>query len=242
MIETISNKKREKRYFVLNNFQIDYRKLVSLSEEDFKLAQTSAVDAVNIFESKLNYYATYLINHGIPFDVIDVTGESGIVINSKKYNEIMETYILDAYDDEKSGLSLDYLEDEYGFIDDAFKYLSEISIKDTPSIVPIKFEFKPWFITTQDNILLKSTYYTGHEDIDDYTFKLLVNFDEFAELLNKRGYQLVYTPDYISTSQKAYELNNYQEYFKCLFENNNNVDDRENEKVYIRVRFNANNK
>ena len=215
-IDDLNRKKREDKedikYVVVSDLSGELKDLERLDSRDLgKIHTRSREDdyLTNVFQDRLHDCFELLLNKDLPFDGINVKGESGFLLSSIKHLEINQDFIDFYYN------HLDEKYNEFRY-DDNFskksnfknfmrKRIKNLRITDLLyNYVPLKLSFEPYIYVDGDEISVDDFYdcNTG------VTFNEIIDFNEFTKILNKNGF--------FFNKDKNFSIKTFDDYFEHL--------------------------
>ena len=191
----ISLEKDKDRYFVIERNWADLRKLDEFVGDTTKLGNpdSSSINQFCEMEEKVTKYCEELIHKGIPFDVIELTGEAGFILNAECHEHIMRQIFDDRIN---SKCPCTYLS----------SHINKIEISDTLGAIPIDFKLVPEIYGPLEDDTYDILKELGFET-NEGNWKTTVNLDSFIRIIKENGY---------SICLNNVELNSYEEYFNGL--------------------------
>ncbi len=193
-------------YVFINNINANLDYLYRISQYDLidiKNKGKQNLYLVESFVSKLDGVLSTLLERNIPLDGIEITGNSGLVLDSRIHRELVDGFMRFHFSPDDSDPS------EYGSKDSLSTYIrariKNLNIRDTLyNLVPLNLTFEPYIRVNGDKKSLFSNFKLG---IEKNNFENIVWLNEFIKGLNDNGYHLTYN---------GVEIKSYEEYFNNI--------------------------
>lgn len=240
VVDKINKEKRQDNYFVMDNLFVDYTNMKKLAKEDvIKLRKESNTNLNTLMENYYNF-CSVLVDMGIPFDSVDIKGNSGLVLKQEIYQKLMTDQIFANYlsvNDYKRG----YKSTKEWEPIDAIEWFKNIKITDTIDLTPVKFTFCPWRSIKELPKLINPLHFLNKEVIHAYDCEMIIPFEDLKKFFEETGNIVRFHYDATNQS-KCLILNSYEDYFNALVKvDENYISNKVMNYLEIETNFNTNN-